>query len=155
MISSDVEGGLDEVEIGDKETSQEALVHIRKDAGLSVPRNYCSEWSQRRDLNPYLQNLTPLFPRGRKLAQQSGILFKSQSLLEGFAGSSNSKESACNAGDSGLIPGSGISPGEAPHSNILAWRIPWTKEPCGHSPWNNKELDSTEEITLSLCQKIK
>ena len=112
MISSDVEGGLDEVEIGDKETSQEALVHIRKDAGLSVPRNYCSEWSQHRDLNPYLQNLTPLFPRGRKLAQQSCILFKSQSLLEGFAGSSNSKESACNARDSGLIPGSGISPGE-------------------------------------------
>ena len=121
MISSDVEGGLDEVEIGDKETSQEALVHIRKDAGLSVPRNYCSEWSQRRDLNPYLQNLTPLFPRGRKLAQQSGILFKSQSLLEGFAGSSNSKESACNAGDSGLIPGSGISPTKemATHSSFL------------------------------------
>ena len=119
------------MEIGDKETSQEALVHIRKDAGLSVPRNYCSEWSQHRDLNPYLQNLTPLFPRGRKLAQQSCILFKSQSLLEGFAGSSNSKESACNARDSGLIPGSGISPGEAPHSSILAWRIPWTKEPCG------------------------
>ena len=133
MISSDVEGGLDEVEIGDKETSQEALVHIRKDAGLSVPRNYCSEWSQHRDLNPYLQNLTPLFPRGRKLAQQSCILFKSQSLLEGFAGSSNSKESACNARDSGSIPGWGrpLEEEMATHSSILAWRIPWTKEPCG------------------------
>ena len=30
----------------------------------------------------------------------------------GFLGSSASKESACNAGDSGLIPGLGISPGE-------------------------------------------
>ena len=29
-----------------------------------------------------------------------------------FAGSSDSKESACNAGDLGLIPGSGRSPGE-------------------------------------------
>ena len=29
-----------------------------------------------------------------------------------FPGSSAGKESACNAGDSGLIPGSGISPGE-------------------------------------------
>ena len=30
----------------------------------------------------------------------------------GFFGSSDSKESACNAGDLGLIPGSGRSPGE-------------------------------------------
>ena len=45
-VITDLESGLDEVEIGDKETSQEALVHIRKDADLSVLRNYCSEWSQ-------------------------------------------------------------------------------------------------------------
>ena len=86
----------------------------------------------------------------------------------GFPDSSVGKESACNAGDPGLIPGSGRSPGEgivyplqyswaslvaqlvknppamwetwvrslgwedplekgkATHSNILAWRIPWT-----------------------------
>ena len=30
----------------------------------------------------------------------------------GFPGGSDGKESACNAGDLGLIPGSGISPGE-------------------------------------------
>ena len=30
----------------------------------------------------------------------------------GFLGGSDSKESACNAGDLGLIPGSGRSPGE-------------------------------------------
>ena len=30
----------------------------------------------------------------------------------GFSGSSAGKESTCNAGDPGLIPGSGISPGE-------------------------------------------
>ena len=43
------------------------------------------------------------------------------------------KESACNAGDVGLIPGSGRSPGEGNgnHSNILAWEIPWTEEPGG------------------------
>ena len=29
-----------------------------------------------------------------------------------FPGSSGSEESACNAGDPGLIPGSGRSPGE-------------------------------------------
>ena len=31
---------------------------------------------------------------------------------KGFPGASNSKESACNVGDPGLIPGYGRSPGE-------------------------------------------
>ena len=54
-------------------------------------------------------------------------------LILGFPGGSNSKESACNAGDPGLIPRSGISPGEgnAIHSSILAWEIQWTEEPDG------------------------
>ena len=30
------------------------------------------------------------------------------------------------------------------HSNILAWRIPWTEEPGGYSPWGHKESDMTE-----------
>ena len=44
----------------------------------------------------------------------------------GFPGGSRSKESACNAGDLSLIPGSVRSPGEgmATYSSILAWRIP-------------------------------
>ena len=43
-----------------------------------------------------------------------------------FPGGSDGKESSCNAGDLGLIPGLGRSPGgeHATHSNILAWRIP-------------------------------
>jgi len=44
-----------------------------------------------------------------------------------------SKEYACSAGDPGLIPGWGRSPGGG-HSNslhFLAWRIPWTEEPGG------------------------
>ena len=32
----------------------------------------------------------------------------------------------------------------ATHSGILAWRIPWTEEPAGYSPWGCKELDTTE-----------
>ena len=51
----------------------------------------------------------------------------------GFPGGSEGKESACNAGDLGSIPGLGRSPGEGnsnpTHSSILAWRIPWTEEP--------------------------
>ena len=51
--------------------------------------------------------------------------------IKGFSGSSAGKESACNAADLSLIPGSGRSSGEgmANHSSILAWRIPWTEEP--------------------------
>ena len=44
---------------------------------------------------------------------------------------SDSKESAYNVGDPGSTHGSGRSPGEgnATHSSILAWRMPWTEEP--------------------------
>ena len=50
--------------------------------------------------------------------------------LWGFPGSSDDKESTCNAGDPGLIPGSGRPPekGIAIHSSILAWRIPGMEE---------------------------
>ena len=41
-------------------------------------------------------------------------------MLEGFPYSSVSKESTCNAGDPGLIPGSGRSPGEG-NSNPLQY----------------------------------
>ena len=51
----------------------------------------------------------------------------------GFPCSSVGKESACSAGDLGLIPGLGRFPGEemATHSSILAWKISWTEEPDG------------------------
>ena len=51
--------------------------------------------------------------------------------VKGFSVGSDGKESACNAGDPGLIPGVGRSSGEgnATHSSILAWKIPWTEEP--------------------------
>ena len=61
-------------------------------------------------------------------------------LLEGkgFPGDSDSRESTCNAGDLGSIPGLGRSSGErngqkgmVPHSRTLAWRIRWTEEPGG------------------------
>ena len=45
-----------------------------------------------------------------------------------FPDGSDGEASACNAGDLGSISGSGRSPGEGKGS-ILAWRIPWMKEP--------------------------
>ena len=103
-------------------------------------------------------------------------------ISQGFPHSSVSKESACNAGDSDSISGSGrsagegigypfqyscdffvaqlvknlpvmretwvqslawedvLEKGEATHSSILAWRIPW-----GHN-----EMDTTEQLSVSL-----
>ena len=46
-------------------------------------------------------------------------------------GGSDGKESACNAGDPGLIPGLERSLGEenATHSSSRVFIIPWTEEP--------------------------
>ena len=38
----------------------------------------------------------------------------------------------------------------ATHSSILAWRIPWTEVPGGLSPWGQKELDTTEQLTFII-----
>ena len=34
----------------------------------------------------------------------------------------------------------------ATHSSILAWRISWTEEPAGYSPWGRKELGLIEPL---------
>ena len=49
----------------------------------------------------------------------------------GFPGRSDSKESACNAGDPvrSLDREDPLEKGIVTHSGILAWRIPWTEEP--------------------------
>ena len=53
--------------------------------------------------------------------------------IPGFPGGSVSKESACNAGDAGLIPGweDPLKKGMATHSSTLAWKVPGTEEPGG------------------------
>jgi len=37
-----------------------------------------------------------------------------------------------------------LEEGMATHSSMPAWRIPWTEEPAGYSPWSWKEWDTTE-----------
>ena len=89
--------------------------------------------------------------------------------MYGFPGGSVHKESACNAGDTGSIPGSERSLGEemATHSSILGWKIPWMEKTgglwpptpvflvgkshgwrrlAGYSPCGRKESDTTEGI---------
>ena len=36
----------------------------------------------------------------------------------------------------------------ATHSSVLVWRIPWTEEPGGYSPWGHKESDMTKHRKL-------
>jgi len=43
-----------------------------------------------------------------------------------------------------------LEEGMATHSNILAWRIPWTDKPGGlYSPWGHKESDTTEQLSTT------
>ena len=61
-------------------------------------------------------------------------------IQKGFPGDSVGKESACNAGELGSIPGSGRSlvflPGEFHEQGSLA----------GYSPWGHKESDATGQL---------
>ena len=34
----------------------------------------------------------------------------------------------------------------APHSSTLAWKIPWTEDLVGCSPWGREESDTTERL---------
>ena len=61
----------------------------------------------------------------------------------GFPGGSDSKESACNVGDLGSIPGLVRSPGEGK----LPTPVFWPGEFHGlYSPWSHKELYMTERL---------
>ena len=57
----------------------------------------------------------------------------------GFPGDSAVKTLPANAGDIGdfgwsLVREDPLKQGMATHSNIPAWRIPWTEEPADYSP---------------------
>ena len=71
----------------------------------------------------------------------------------GFPDSSDGKESACNAGDLGLIPGLGRSAGGG-HGNPLQYSSlenPHGQSSLGgYSPWGHKEWDTTEQLRQSV-----
>ena len=88
----------------------------------------------------------PLSPVILRLNSESTIkiLFVS---LKGFPGGSDGKESACNAGDLGLIPGLGRSPGRE-HGNPLQYSClenpHGQRSLSGYSPQGHKGSDTTE-----------
>ena len=66
----------------------------------------------------------------------------------GFPGGSDGKEFACNVGNLGSIPGSGRS-GEG-NGYPLQCSCLQNSMDRGYRPWGHKELDTTEQKTLSL-----
>ena len=72
-------------------------------------------------------------------------------MIMGFSGDSDSKESACNAGDPGLILGLGRSPGEGngnPLQCSCLEKFHEQRSLVGYSPWGHKESDTTVQLTL-------
>ena len=71
----------------------------------------------------------------------------------GFPGSSDGKESAWNAGDPGLIPGLGRSPGGG-HGNPLQCSCLENPHgqgsPAGYSSWGRKESNMSEHINTII-----
>ena len=65
----------------------------------------------------------------------------SEFIKRGLPHRSTSKESACNAGDPGSIPGLGRSPGEGKGYSLQSSGL---ENSMHYSPWGHKELDTAE-----------
>ena len=89
--------------------------------------------------------------------QLSDFHTHTQWLEWGFPGGSDGKESTCNAGDLGLIPGLGPWRRERlPTPVFLSRESHGQRSLVGYSPWCCKELDmteATEHTYTSLCAK--
>ena len=80
----------------------------------------------------------------------SCVYFEILCVSQGFPGGSDCKESACNAGDSGSIPGSGIFPRRRewlPPPVFLPKEFYGQRSLVGYCPWGLKESDTTECVS--------
>ena len=82
------------------------------------------------------------------------LMDMNMSKLQGFPGGSDGKESTCNMGDLGSIPGSGRSPGGW-HGNPVQYSClenpHGQRSLIGYSPWGCTESDTIE---MSKWQEI-
>ena len=70
----------------------------------------------------------------------------------GFPNGSEGKESTCNSGDPGVIPGLGRSPGEGNGNPLQYSRLEnphGQRSLAGYSPWGHKESDTTERLSTA------
>ena len=77
--------------------------------------------------------------------------------VRGFPGGSVVKASACNAGDAGLILGSGRSSGgrDGNSLNIPARKSHGQRRLVGYNPWGHKELDTTERLCMHAHSPVR
>ena len=115
---------------------------------FSLQLQFCIIFSNREN-----DNRTSL---GGSLSAEAGLHGSLPSLKRLQVGSppggSDGKASACNAGDSGLIPGCRRSPGEEngnPLQHSCLENPHGQRNLTGFSPWGHKESDMTDQIKLS------
>ena len=84
---------------------------------------------------------TPFLLRDSVHSNRYNVIWINWSLLLWFW--SDGKESTCNAGDLGSIPGLGRSPGEG---NGYPLQYSCLERLVGFSPWYGKALDTTEQL---------
>ena len=95
--------------------------------------------------------LSPFVAEGRSL--RGTLSFVGTPSNKGFHGVSDGKESTCNAGDLGSIPGLGRSPGEG---NGYPLQYSCLENPhgqrslAGYGPWGREESDTTEQLSTTL-----
>ena len=120
-----------------------------------------AEWAQSRDMWYWVgQKVFQVFPK--QLTENSESNFWPIQYLKKkwinspqiYQHGSDGKESACNAGDLGLILGSGRSPGEGasrlPNPIFFPGESHGQRSLVGCSPWAHKESDMTEQLILIL-----
>ena len=79
----------------------------------------------------------------------SALELHSTLVRRAFPGGSDDKESACNVGDLGSIPGLGRCPGERNGNPLQYSGLENPMEDlAGYSPWGGKESDTTEQLQL-------
>ena len=107
-------------------TQERILCGSSKDTGLSCPWR-AGSWG--------------MSPNSSSLPRKPGLLLLVMS-SPCFPGGSDSKESACR--QETRVPSLGqedpLEEGMAPHSSILAWRIPWTEGPGGPQSMGSRRV---------------
>ena len=70
-------------------------------------------------------------------------------IQQGFPGGSDGRESACNEGNPGSVPGLERFPGEESTPVFLLGEFHRQRSLAGYNPWGRKELDTTEQLTFN------
>ena len=105
-----------------------------------------------------LHSSTPsIFPSLFRFLSLKLLLLPWGEVRKGFPAGSVGKESTCNVGHLGSIPGLGRSHGGGHGEDTLQY--PWLENPQGqrslrsYSPWDCKEMDTTEQLSLHYCYR--